>query len=186
MIESAKQKTEAFNSQLAAIETTIDDLEYQIRCAKAQATKIKLPDVGEEMELASRQHKTAMADLTLAIKHWLAAPEQMADAPLLTAAASRCALNGSADECVESVGKRAIQLMVLNMLIQPSLRVCDRERWLNAGTAADIEAAMVRHCREAGIAPEVISRIDAIREFKSFAAASRMHCVSRLRKLGGV
>lgn len=50
MIEAAKQKTEAFNSQLAAIETTIDDLVFQIRCEKAKAAKIKLPDVGEEME----------------------------------------------------------------------------------------------------------------------------------------
>ena len=182
MIETAKQKTEAFNSQLAAIETTIDDLEYQIRCEKAKAAKIKLPDVGEEMELATRQHKTAIADLTLEIKRYLAAPEQMADAPLLHAAAARCSQNGSADDCVETVGKRAIQLLVITMLVQPSLRVCDRERWLNA----DIEGAMVRHSREAGIAPDVIGRIDAIREFKSFVAASRMHCASRLRKLGGV
>lgn len=186
MIEAAKQKTEAFNSQLAAIETTIDDLEYQIRCEKVKAAKIKLPDVSSEMETANRQYKTAMADLTSAIKRYLAAPEQMADAPLLNAAAARCAQNGSADECVESVGKRAVQLIVLTMLVQPSLRVCDRERWLNAGSTADIEAAMVRHCREAGIAPDVISRIDAIREFKSFASASRLHCTARLRKLGGV
>lgn len=107
MIEAAKQKTEAFNSQLAASETTIDDLEYQIRCEKAKAAKIKLPDVGEEMEMANRQHKTAIADLTSAIKRYLALLEQMADAPLLTAAAADCAQNGSADECVESVGKRA-------------------------------------------------------------------------------
>ena len=186
MIEAAKQKTEAFNSQLAAIETTIDDLEYQIRCEKAKAAKIKLPDVGEEMEMANRQHKTAIADLTLEIKRYLAAPEQMADAPLLHAAAARCSQNGSADDCVETVGKRAIQLLVLTMLVQPSLRVCDRERWLNVGTAADVEAAMVRHCREAGIAPDVIGRIDAIREFKSFASAMMMHCASRLRKVGGV
>ena len=182
MIEAAKQKTEAFNSQLAAIETTIDDLEYQIRCEKVKAAKVKLPDIGEEMETANRQHKTAVADLTSAIKRYLAAPEQMADAPLLHAAAARCSQNGSADDCVESVGKRAIQLLVLTMLVQPSLRVCDRERWLNA----DIEAAMVRHCREAGIAPDVIGRIDAIREFQSFASASRLHCTARLRKLGGV
>ena len=186
MIESAKQKTESFNSQLAAIESTIDDLEYQLRCEKAKAAKVKLPDIGEEMETANRQCRAAVADLTSAIKKYLAAPEQMADAPLLNAAAARCAQNGTADECVESVGKRAIQLLVFTMLVQPSLRVCDRERWLNVGTAADVEAAMVRHCREAGIAPDVIGRIDAIREFKSFVAASRMHCASRLRKLGGV
>ena len=186
MIETAKQKTEAFNSQLAAIESTIDDLQYQIRCEKVKAAKIKLPDISSEMETANRQYKTAVADLTLEIKRYLAAPEQMADAPLLNAAAGRCASNGTADECLESVGKRAIQLLVLTMLVQTSLRVCDRERWLNVGSAADIEAAMVRHCREAGIAPDVIGRIDAIREFKSFVAASRLHCTARLRKLGGV